>query len=251
MHSGCIVIVNRPPGAWHPRVAELLGPDLEDLRRRRQAVTPGLGRWLELRPVIEAPRDRHLDERPLRPEPRALGNRVAVALADAVQAVVVGHQRRVVGEPGRGDQLERRRAERPVRRPPAARPRTTDPLHGGDAPVEDLALLVPRHGGEVLVEPAVAGELVAAGEDRLGRGRERLERVPRHEPGGRDAAVREQREDPRRADPHAELRVRQLDRRIAAADAVGDRVVVEGQGDGEAGQIGHRPIVVSPATASR
>jgi hypothetical protein len=51
-------------------------------------------------------------------------------------------------------------------------------------------------------------------------------------------------------DPHPELGVRQLDRRVAPADAVGDRVVVERQGDREPRQIRHPGMVATCGAAS-
>ena len=232
-------------GRVGPGVAELLGPDLEDLRRRRQPVAARVGRRLEVGPVVERPRDRHLDERPLRPEPRPLGDRVAVALADAVEAVVVGHQRRVVGEPGRARSARatpRRATSTAPANPSAAAP--VDPLDGRRRSARGSR--APRPAAAVAKSswnqpwqasswpPARIASVDVGNVSSVCPGTNQVDGMPRS---------REQREDPRRADPHAELRVRQLDRRIAAADAVGDRVVVEGQGDGQAGQ--HRPSAAS------
>ena len=232
-----------------PGVAQLGGPDLEDLRRRGEAVAAALRGGLEVGPVVHRPVDRHLDQGPLAAPARALGDGVAVAGADPVEPGVVGHQRRVVAEPGRLDELQRPRAKRPVRRPPAGRrgsaARRRQRL---EAPAQDVALLVHGQLREVLVVPAVRRELVAALDDRGDRLRERLERVAGHEPGRRDPPRREQREDPRRADPRPELAVRDLDRRVAAPDPVGDRVVVEGQRDG---QTGPAPDVSSSSSADR
>ena len=63
--------------------------------------------------------------------------------------------------------------------------------------------------------------------------REGRERVAGDEPGRRDPAPLEHGQDPLGADPRAELRVAALDRRIAATNRVGDRVVVDGQGDAQ------------------
>ena len=119
MHSGCIVTVSRPPGACVVGVAQLAGPDLEDLRRRGQAVRARAG----LEHAASRPSPSRPAPRPARPagptwcRPR---REVSVAVADPVQAVVVGHQRRVVDVPGRLDQARASSgAERPVRRPEA------------------------------------------------------------------------------------------------------------------------------------
>ena len=93
---------------------------------------------------------------------------MAIAAADPVEVVVVGHQRAVVGEPGRLDQLERLRPERPVRGAEAGRRRPVTARTASTDRPRTSRVWSTRELGEVLVEPAVTGELVAAGEDRLG-----------------------------------------------------------------------------------
>ncbi len=83
---------------------------------------------------------------------------------------------------------------------------------------------------------------MAAGHERLGVVDERRQRVAGHEPGRRDAAPREQLEQPLRADARPELGVAQLHRRVAAADRIRHGVVVDGDRDGQAGCLGHRVL---------
>src|SRR5919197_2970361 len=88
----------------------------------------------------------------------------------------------------------------------------------------------------------MAWQLMPAVHDRAGVLRECLERMPGHEPRARDALPFEQRDDPRPPDAWPELGMRELHRRIAAADAVRDGVVIEGEGDRQAG-IGHSAML--------
>ena len=102
---------------------------------------------------------------------------------------------------------------------------------------------------EVLVEPAVAGRARGRprGSPRCSPGN--VSSVwPGHEPRRRDPLALEQLEDPRHADPRPELAVRQLHRRIATADAVGDGVAVERQGDGQRAGFGRRRARIGRAT---
>ena len=79
----------------------------------------------------------------------------------------------------------------------------------------------------------MAGELVAPGDDRRRRLGKRLDGVTRDEPRGRDPAPLEELEEPWGADPRPVLPVRELDDRIAAADGIGEGIVVEREGDGQ------------------
>ena len=124
----------------------------------------------------------------------------------AIQPVVVGHERGLVDEAGLLDQRERRSTERPIRGPPAPRPRAGHPLDRRGAPLDHRPLLVPRERRGVLVEPAVTGDLVTARENRRRRLRERLERVARNEPARHHLTLGQQRQDPRRAHPYARAR---------------------------------------------
>ena len=152
-------------------------------------------------------------------------------MAHPVEVVVVRHQRAVIGESGRLDQLESLRPERPVRGAETDRRGTRHRPHGLHGTTQDLTCLIDAELGEVLVEPAVTGELVAAGDDRLGVVGERRQRVAGNEEGGRDRAAGQQLQEPLRPDPRAEFGVAELDRRVAPPDRVGDRVVVDRQGD--------------------
>ena len=85
------------------------------------------------------------------------------------------------------------------------------------------------------MEPAVAGELVASARRsrRCCRGTSRA-CVPGTNHVARIASLASSSRIRGDADPRPELAVRDLDRRVAPPDAVGHRVVIEGQGDGQA-----------------
>ena len=180
---------------------------------------------------------------------RAIDGAVAVAEPDLVEAVVVGHQRRVVAEPRRLDQLER------------PRPRATSTAPASPSvvcrrvPASIASTLRSRTSRCSSTDSSAKsswnqpwrGQLVAVVDDRRGRFRERHERVARNEPRRRDPAGGQQRQDPRRSDPRPELPVGQLHRRVAAADRIGHRVMVECQGDGQArnGDVYRHPRIVA------
>ena len=76
------------------------------------------------------------------------------------------------------------------RRAPAAGPLAGDPLDDLDAAVEPVRLLVGRELARMLVQEAVVGDLVPAGEDRLDGGRILLDAPGRDEEGLADAERR-------------------------------------------------------------
>ena len=99
---------------------------------------------------------------------------------------------------------------------------------------QDGALAVRRERREVFVQPAVTGQLVTGRDDRRHALGEGLDRVAGHEPSGRDALAVEQLQDPARPDAGPELAARDGHGAVAAAHLGGDRVVVEGEGNGQA-----------------
>ena len=189
MHSGCIVIVTQAARRVLVGVAQLLGPDLEDARRRGQAVAARRrARSRASRPAPSRPAPRRA--RPRRPQRVPSAIECRSPRRTRYRSVVVGHQR------------ASRRRTRPPRPARASAARATSTARGSpvggapvtrpdrlDRPAEDLALLVAAELGEVLVEPAVAGELVAAGDDRRRCRPGTSSSVwPGHEPRRRDAA---------------------------------------------------------------
>src|SRR5262249_2694723 len=130
------------------------------------------------------------------------------------------------------------RTERPVRRPEAGRRRTRDLGYRLAGSPQDVALLVDRELAEILVEPAVRGELMAR---RMGRPREirpRFEGVPGGKDRAPDAVGLEQLEQPWHAHARSEFAVRQLDRWIAAPNGVRDEVGIDREGNGQPGRRG-------------
>ena len=130
MHSGCTVTVTQAARRVRVGVAQLLGPDLE--RRVDGAASPSRpGPGSKMRPVVQSPSRPGTSTQPARRAPgRPVGDRVPVAVPDPRELVVAGHQRAVVGEPGRLDELERarRRATSTAREtPPARRPSAPGP----------------------------------------------------------------------------------------------------------------------------
>ncbi len=220
-----------------PGVAQLARPDLLDLRRGAHRADPGATR-LEVGPVVEGPADRDLDQRSGHPQVRAGPGVVDLAAADPVEPDVVAHQAGVVAEAELRGEVQGLVGEGPVGRPEAARGRARDPGHGLDAAGHDVALGGRVELGEVLVGPAVTADLVTGRDDRGDAIGEGGDRVTGHEPGARDPLALEEGQDPRSADPRPELAPRAEDRPVAPVDLGRDRVVVEGQGDGQP-RLGH------------
>ena len=156
-----------------------------------------------------------------------------IAEAHPMQPVVVRHQRAVVAEPRREDELQRPRPQRPVRRAEASRRRARKGHDRLDRPLQDRPLLVDRELREVLVEPAVDADLVPGTHELPGELRPRLERVPGREDRRWDALRGEQLQQPRHPDPGPELAVGHLDRWVATPDRVGDEVGIDRQRDGQ------------------
>ena len=194
-----------------------------------------------MRPVVERPADRHLDEWPRATEAGAGLGVLDVALPDPIEPDVVGHHARVVAEPELGGDVEGPFRQRPVRRPEPTREGSRDAPDRRHAALHHVALDVGVHGGQVFVRPAVAADLVAPGEDRLHAVRERDQGVTGHEPGARDRLAVEEGEDPRSADPRPELAPGAEHGTVAPVDLGRDRVVVEGERDGQPRHgVGHR-----------
>ena len=173
-------------------------------------------------------------------------------MADPEEPVVVRHQRRVVDEAGRLDELERLRPERPVRRPVPPRRRPGRPR--GRRPRTDRGSRrcssAASSEKSSWYQPWQASSWPPA-RIAVDRFREGDQRVPRHEPGARDPLAPEQVQDPRRAHPRPELAVRELHRRVAPPDAVRDGVVIERQGDGEPGRLHGRRWYAATADRGR
>ena len=150
-------------------------------------------------PVVHRPVDRHLDEGALRPHVRPVRD----ASADRHGEPGTGRSRRpsatVVDEPGRltSPSVDGPSDQYGAREPGGARRSPPDRFDDGSRISRCLVRGEPR---EVLVEPAVAGQLVTAGQDRLGVVGERRQRVARDEQRRRDRRAGEQGEDPLDAD---------------------------------------------------
>ncbi len=188
----------------------------------------------EMRPVI------HRDEL------RYLEHRCAAAVADQIRHVVA-HQRRIVFEAGFQKQRDCMLRELVERRAVAARPNAQDAVVGVERTLEPVALVVRRKLVRVFVQIAVMAELVAAGENRLGRRRIPFDTPARHEECLPEAEIAEQAADARRRNDRAVAQQR-LGRDIVVGgiglgdvqDAVG--IEIEGHRSGAARAVrpGHR-----------
>ena len=175
-------------------------------------------------------------------------------MADPVRPVVAGHQRRCrSGSPAASTSSSVRAPERPVRRPEAGRRRARSALRTASTrPREDVPLLVAASSAKsswnqpwqpISCPPAtIAGRVVGEGLEGVARARTTSSGCRRRANSSSSRGA---------PDPRPELGVRELDGRVAAADAVGDRVVVDGQRDGQAGYRHRPPMAWSRAAARR
>src|SRR5581483_6762428 len=202
---------------------ELGLPDLEHLRRRREAGHVRKEAEQEVRRVVELPAHRQLDEVP----ERAVRDRNAGPVG-----LVVPEQARVVGEAELLEQVGRVRPERERRRSVPARRRAERFLEPRDPALHQLALLLDRQVQHALVVVAVVADLVPAALGDLGTCVGMLVRdLRRDHERRREVVVVEQRVDPGKRRSHVVVAARERARRRQLERAAPERLRVEVDGE--------------------
>ena len=197
-------------------------------------------RVFEVRVVIQRPGDRHLHQRGVGPELQRLQQLDPVALARLVGDVVVPHHGAVVHEAMLHQQVHGHIAQVPRRRTIAAR-RLAGQAHDALIAPDQLLLLAfrPERGGHAM-RPAMVADLMARGMHRRHAGRVAVDRVPRNEPGRRNALLVQQPQDALRRRNAEIAPADERGRGLPARDRGRGVVVVKGQADK---QVGHGELL--------